>query len=105
MTIEFETAWLVLSAKIFLVALCGGLLIVTIKAIFDAIKIHRKLKTLVEAEDHKGFVTETTFEQFKGEVKSELIGINKRLDNIERTPSTLVERQNKKGKEGQKNKN
>lgn len=51
MTIEFETAWLVLSAKSFLVVLCGGLLIVTIKAIFDAIKIHRKLKTLILRRD------------------------------------------------------
>lgn len=95
MTVEFETAWIVLAIKIMAVVFVGLFVVAVYISIQDFIATRRKLKASTSTKNMGEFVTENTCEQFRKEVDSQLININGRLDNIERILNTLVERQSK----------
>jgi hypothetical protein len=61
MTIEFETAWLVLAVKVFFVVLIGGSVILLIGAIDRFIKVRKKLDALLKDK------TETDNKKVKGQ--------------------------------------
>ena len=91
MTIEFESAWLLLAIKV-AGAVFIGLLAITIRdSIYKIMETRRKLEAPTSVKDSKEFVTEAVFEQFGSEVEGALTSMNERLDDIETILKDLVE--------------
>jgi hypothetical protein len=100
MTVEFEVSWILMATKIAVFTFAALFIAAIIGTVYDLIGVRHRLKASADVKDLKGFVTETIFDEFRGEIRGELTDTNERLGNIERTLSTLVERQKgeKKGR-------
>lgn len=100
MTVEFTSKWLIFAvsvAGILFCAMCAEAIYETIR---DFTSVRHRLKIPAADKDSSSFVTLAVFEQFRDETRSELIGINKRLDDIDSTLKKLVGKNSRRRKQG-----